>query len=142
MSKVNASKKAEQKETTTIDLSKILENVANLDFKEKGNNLSRASLYKYSESELLQIKADKDEGKKIRNKARKRCDFFLFAICGKAKRGEDLTQILSEFHAFYAERFLRNDFSIQSVREESSLDETQKIIFTTAFEIIKAHLAK
>lgn len=144
MSKINANKSAKEnvkKETTTIDLSKILENVANIHVKEKGNNLARASLYKYSDEELLTIKADKDEGKKIRNKARKRCDYFMFTIVGKAKRGEELTEIISEFNKFYAERFLRNDFSLSSIREEKSLDENSKLIFQTALEILKAHLS-
>jgi hypothetical protein len=136
----NKNVKAVKTEKAVINLDEIIAKANSAVVKEK-NSLSRASLYKYSEEELLNIKRDKDEGKKLRNKIRKDVDRYMSNILGKARRkDETLIETIDEFKAFYEGRFLRNDFSLSSLREEKSLDENSRLIFTTALEIIKAHL--
>lgn len=143
MSTKNSSKKANvQTEKNVINLDEILKKAESAVIKEKSINLSRASLYKYSEEETKEILIDKDKGKKIRNKIRKQTDRFMSTILGQARRNEteNLSKTISEFKEFYSKRFLRNDFTLSSLREEKALNENDRLIFSSALEIVKAHL--
>jgi len=136
--------KAEVKESANLDalnLNDLIAKAKEITVKEKGENLTRASLYRYSETEIAEIKKDKDHGKKIRNQIRRQTDFFMHKIAGAAKRAEleNVKTLSAEFTKFYKERFLRNDFSVNSVRELKSLDENSAAVYTLSMQIVKAH---
>lgn len=136
-----AVKNVETANLDALNLNALIAQAEAITIKEKGDNLTRASLYRYSEDEIKEIKADKDKGKKIRNQIRRQTDFYMHKIAGAAKRKEieNLKTLSADFTEFYKERFLRNDFTVNSIRELKSLDENSATVYTLSMQIVKAH---
>lgn len=130
--------KAENKKDVAIqkiNMETLINSLQNVEIKEK-NSLSRKGLYKYSEDELQKIAKDKDESKKIRNSSRRKTDNFLSQIALKLKQKdlEGAKSLAKSFNEYYAERFLLNDFSTDSVRESASLSDHERQIYSVSLQ--------
>jgi len=134
----NAEVKNESAKIEKINVNSIIAGLADVDVKEK-NSLSRKGLYRYSESELQEIAKDKDVSKKIRNTSRRKTDNFLnqIALFLKQNNLESATEKAKSFIEYYKERFLLNDFSLDSVRESSSLSEYEVKVYSASLTFCK-----
>ena len=119
-----------------INIDAFATQLEGVSIKEK-NTISRKGLYKYSSEEMAEIKKDGGElSKKIRNQARRKTDAFLsnIALKLKAKDVEGAKSVAGEFIEYYKERFILNDFTLDSVRESKSLSDTERIIYSIALK--------
>lgn len=122
--------------TDKINIDALAASLEGINLKPK-NILSRKGIYKYSEDEIKEMDADGGKlQKKIRNTARRKTDAFLsnIALSLKAKDVETATTEAKKFVEYYKERFILNDFSLDSVRESSSLSATETLIYSVALK--------
>lgn len=117
--------------TNKFDAKKALEN---LQISEKSGNLngSREAIYNVPKGLSMEGR------KKFRSKMRKTTDKHLYniAFSAKQKDAEALKLSIDNFLDFYRKEFIRNDFSVASVRSRIT-NEADKQVYQIALAICK-----
>lgn len=117
--------------TNKFDAKKALEN---LQISEKSGNIAgnREAIYNVPKGLSMEGR------KKFRSKMRKTTDKHLYniAFSAKQKDAEALKNAIDNFLDFYRKEFIRNDFSVASVRSRIT-NEADKQVYQIALAICK-----
>lgn len=101
--------------TNNVNLEKFKQFLENKNF-DSVQSIERESIYKYPDYITPDLRSEK-AGKTFRKQTRDRLKKHVnnIELFFKKNRIDDLNTEVAEFKAFYAERFLKNDYSINSI---------------------------
>lgn len=130
--KVVTTNETKKVETKKADLSALFKLAENFKVSEQSQTSSEREIYK-NVSHLSSI-----EKRKYRQKQRKALDNLVhsFKVSAKNKNEQKILSIFAEFKKMYFEKYILNDYSLQSIRTRIS-NEQDKIDYTLFIETMK-----